>query len=129
MNRLVDKIINIPDAIWGKGVNESEIDSAEEILGTTFSTEYREYLKMIGIAAVDGHELTGICNTDRVNVVSVTLRQREINININLNWYVVEEANIDGIVIWQSQDGAIYETIPGVLPIKIGESIEEYLKL
>lgn len=129
MSQLVDKIINNPDAIYGIGVKESDIDSAEEILGTKFAQEYREYLKGIGITAVDGHELTGLCKSERVNVVPVTLHQRELNPEINPKWYVVEEANIDGIVVWQSSDGSIYETILGSKAEKISESLEQYLNL
>lgn len=129
MSQLVDKLINNSDAICGIGVNESDVDSAEEMLGTKFSEEYREYLIGIGITAVDGHELTGICKPVRVNVVSVTLHQRELNPEINPEWYVVEEANIDGIVIWQSSDGSIYETILGANAEKISESLEQYLNL
>jgi hypothetical protein len=45
-----------------------------------------------------------------------------------MNLYVVEQANIDGIVIWQSETGEVFQTMPNALPIKISDSLLEYLE-
>lgn len=74
-----------------------------------------------------GHELTGVCDIPRLNVVNVTVEAREYNPLVPLEWYVVEEAHIDGIMIWQSQTGEIYQSQPGVTPEKIADSLADYL--
>lgn len=84
---------------------------------------------MIGLACFDGHELTGLTNTSRLDVVSITKEQRAINKNIPIGWYVVEQANIDGIIIWQDETGHVYQTSPSSSPIKIANSLLEYIRL
>ena len=37
--------------------------------------------------------------------------------------------NIDGIVIWQSSAGEVFQTQPGAEPVKLAASICEYLNL
>ena len=46
---------------------------------------------------------------------------------IAVSWYVVEEANIDGIVIWQDSDGTVYQTMPNSECKAIANSLMEYI--
>ena len=125
--RLVDTIKLMPNYIGSNGRTEKEIDKAEKVLGISFAKDYREYLKEIGLACFDGHELTGLTKTDRLNVVSVTRQHREqIGRDVS-SWYVIEEAGIDGIVLWQSSDGTVYETAPNSKSKKIAKSLAEYI--
>jgi len=62
-----------------------------------------------------------------LDVVLVTKEQRERFGQEVQSFYVVEEANIDGIVIWQNSDGDIYETAPNLIPKKIANSLSEYV--
>ena len=103
------------------------INNAEKQLGTTFSREYREYLHAFGDASVNGHEITGITDSKRIDVVSVTLEERERNPSVPIALYVVEQTHIDRIVIWQHADGSIYQTIPGVGPKKIYDCLYDYV--
>lgn len=52
-----------PDYIGANGRTDTEIEKAENELGITFAEDYREYLREIGLACFDGHELTGLTNT------------------------------------------------------------------
>lgn len=106
---------------------KEEITYAESVLQLTFSKEYTEYLTAYGCASVFGHEFTGICKTERLNVMPVTLYQREQNHNIPNDWYVIEEANIDGITVWQTHSGEIYAIYPNHMPSKIADSFREYI--
>lgn len=125
--RLVDTIKLMPNYIGSNGRTEKEIDKAEKVLGISFAKDYREYLKEIGLACFDGHELTGLTKTDRLNVVSVTRQHREqIGRDVS-SWYVIEEAGIDGIVLWQSSNGTVYETAPNSKSKKIAKSLAEYI--
>lgn len=48
----------MPDYVGSNGRTEEEIAKAEKKIGITFAKDYREYLKEIGLACFDGHELT-----------------------------------------------------------------------
>ena len=84
--------------------------------------------KTIGNMSLPGHELTGVCGSKRLNVVPVTLEERS-NTTVPLDWYVLEQANIDGIVLWQDKSGAVYQTAPHIKPRKLCGSLAEYIEL
>ena len=126
MNGIIETLKNAPEYIGGSGRTDAEIESAEKQLGVEFAPDYRCYLKEIGLACFDGHELTGICKSSRLNIVDVTSAQREQYPEAGF-WYVIEETNIDGIIIWQSPTGAIYKTAPGIKSRKIYDSLTEYI--
>ena len=126
VNAILDVLRNAPDFIGGKGCGNVAISDAEQALGIRFAPDYRAYLQKIGLACFDGHELTGICKAFRLNVVDVTLDERK-QCPDAAGWYVVEQANVDGIVMWQAPSGEIYQTMPGVSARKICNSLTEYV--
>ena len=77
MVNIVDVLKGMPDYIGANGRSEEEILHAEKALGISFAEDYREYLAKIGLACFDGHELTGLTNTARLDVVSLTKEKRE----------------------------------------------------
>lgn len=113
--------------IGSKGASDTEITEAEQQLSVSFSEEYKHYLSSVGFAIYEDHELTGICKAKRLNVVDVTFSERRITTDIPDDWYVIEQLNIDGIVIWQSSTGEIYQTSPNTEPTKICDSLAEYI--
>ena len=122
-----DTIKMIPGYIGSNGRTEEEIVNAEKELDTSFANDYREYLEIIGLACFEGHELTGLTKTARLDVVSVTKEQRMLNQNIPRNWYVIEESHLDGIVIWQSPSGEIYQTAADTPGRKTYYSLMDYV--
>ena len=110
------------------GASDKNIQNAEITLGLQFAQDYREYVAAFGAASFAGHELTGICKSDRLNVVPVTLEERN-NTAVPSDWYVLEQANIDGIVLWQDRSGTIYQTAPHIKPRKLCRSLAEYIEL
>ena len=62
MSDIIDILKNAPEYIGGNGRTDTEIETAEKQLGIKFSPDYRCYLKDIGLACFDGHELTGMGN-------------------------------------------------------------------
>lgn len=104
------------------------IQKAERALELHFSKEYISYLTKYGYLIYDSHELTGICKAKRLNIVDVTLEERTCNPMIPMDWYVVEQANIDGIVIWQNAKGEIFQTMPNATPMKLCNSLAEYIE-
>lgn len=109
-----------------KGVTSEAIKDAEEKLGLKFANEYVDYLKEYGVASFFGHELTGICSSARLNVVDVTIEERNYNQGIPSQLYVVEETNFDNVIVWQDASGSIYKTAPGEKIEKVGTSLAEY---
>jgi len=127
MSNIISQIKAMPDFFSLTGATEESISEAEKILLLKFSDEYKEILSSFGAVSVNGHELTGICQSTRLNVSSVTHEERKLNPSVPLNLYVIEQANIDGIVIWQSASGEIYQSMPGVPMMKLYDSISEYI--
>jgi hypothetical protein len=107
-------------------ISEENIKEAELILNIRFASDYRMIIKEYGAVTFSGHELTGICNSKRLNVVDVTKEERKYN-KVPEDWYVIEQANIDDIVIWQDTNGVVYQTMPNKKPIKLCNSLLEYI--
>lgn len=105
------------------------VNDVENALGLMFTNEYREYVLCFGVASYYGHELTGICSDPALNVLKVTLSERDFyGPKIPNDWYVIERADIDGIVIWQdSITGKIYQTQPNNSPEVIASSMLGYI--
>ena len=126
-----DSVVNIlgsrKDLLYGKGASIELINEAEKKLGLHFSEPYKEYLMEYGIAAFAGHELTGLSDSKRTNVVDVTIKERNRNINIPDELYVIEETNMDGMVFWQNQRGEVFKSIGPSKAKKVYASFEEYL--
>lgn len=127
MNDIIKTLKDAPDFIGGTGRTDVEIERVQKELGIDFATDYKTYLKEIGLACFDGHELTGICEDPRLDVVHVTKDQRENNPE-SRSLYVIEEANIDGIVIWQDFSGKIYMTEGNSKPKLIADSLSAYIQ-
>lgn len=123
------KVINSKDGvIHGKETNENEIKQAELELGLRFADDYRNYIKQFGCMVIGSREITGISSQKNYNVVSTTKAQRNYNKNIPENSYVIEQLNIDGIIIWQSSNGEVFQTSPNTAPMKIADSLVEYIQ-
>lgn len=127
MSALTNAFMSRKSFLHGKGVTSEQIAEAENQLGLSFSDEYREYLTAYGIAAYDGHELTGITKSDRLNVVAVTAEARKNQSGIPDNFYVIEGVGIEELVIWQNEQGEIYGCAPNFKLEKISNSLHDYI--
>lgn len=127
MSRLIDIIQATPDVLYGDGVSDLQIKQAEEMLGLHFSVEYKEYLRQFGALAFDSHEITGLIGDNRTDVVSVTRDAWKENITIPHDLYVIEDTAIDTIMIWQNEEGCIFQTTWDSKPTKIANSLLEFL--
>lgn len=114
--------------LHGAPATPDQIRNAEEQLQLNFSEEYSEYLLELGIATFEGHELTGITKFPRLNVVDVTKKEKARNPNVTDPYYVIEETNIDGIIIWQVSSGEVYQTEFDGKPRMICKSLHEYIE-
>ena len=127
MSNILDIIKSKDKCIYAGNVTDNRIREAEMKLGLIFSDEYKEYVSCFGCVSFVSHELTGICSSENTNVVTSTIRCKESIPNIPSDWYVIEEANIDGIIIWQESSGIIHETQPKKTPRTIAGSLAEYI--
>ena len=116
-----------PDFYAMGSATENDIRSAEQALGLKFASDYRKYLLAFGVASFAGHELTGVCKSRRLNVVNATEAERQIT-TVPENWYVLEQANIDSIVIWQDSNGTVYQTSPNRNPKILCTSLADYIR-
>lgn len=127
MSNIISTINSLPELLLLTPASELEISDAEIQLRLRFADEYKAYLAQFGAILADGVELTGIAKSKRRHVVDVTIRERELNSKIPHGLYVVESSEIDGIVIWQDSQGAIYQSATHTEPVKIADTLTEYL--
>lgn len=128
MENIVEILLSMPDLLSSKGASIADICSAESELFLEFSEDYKQYVRHFGIVAYDGHELTGICKSSHLNVVDVTKAERIKAKLVPADFYVIEIANIDGIVIWQKSTGEIFKTVFDSPPTQICESFCGYIE-
>lgn len=126
MSNIVVTLPQKPDFKCRTSASNQDILKAEQQLGLCFATEFKEYLRAFGAVSVNGREITGICHSKRLHVVDVTLEEWLHN-KVPSDWYVVEQLNIDGIVIWQDSKGNVYQTAPGCANQKIASSLYDYI--
>ena len=129
MSEIVKLLSQKKPFLFSGGVSEEQIHEAESKLEVKFAKEYTEYLLAFGTASYYGHELTGICDKNSsINVVDVTLEERNFFANIPKEWYVIEQTHMDGIVIWQDREGYIYKATPQKI-VLIHNSLKEYVEI
>lgn len=93
----------------------------------TFSADYKEYLSAFGAATFCGKELTGICASERLNVIAVTQRARNYYKGFPDDAYVVEEMLFDHFLVIQKTDGSVFSYGPNESEELIAESLSLYL--
>lgn len=129
MKSIVHEMQKLPRFRAASGASPEQIEEAERALGLQFADEYKAYLAAFGFASANGHELTGISKSPRLNVVEVTRAERVLNPTAPKDLYVIEQANIDGIVVWQCQVGEVFQTMPNMPIIRLCGSLAEYLEM
>ena len=127
MESIIDKLRKYEDYVAIGGASEKQIANAEHILNLTFNDEYREYLTEFGTASVNGHELTGICQSKRLNIIDATIEAKKINPNVPDGFYLIENLGIDHIMIWQNKNGELFQTVGNNTPEKIALTLMDYI--
>ena len=127
MKNIVELVNSLSNMLPLKPATAVQIEDAEKQMNVKFAEEYIEYLSNFGAVLADGIELTGIAKSEHRNVVTVTKKEWELNSKVPHSMYVIENAHIDGIIIWQDETGAIYKTTPNTKPKQISKSLFEYI--
>lgn len=124
---IVNVVKSLPDLLPLTPATKSQIEDAEKQLGLKFANEYKEYLEAFGSIMAAGIELSGIAKAEYINVISLTQEGWELNPQVSHEMYVVENACIDGILIWQDSKGLIYQSKPNIKPTQIAKTLADYI--
>ena len=108
MSELVDLIRESEDFCCLGGVDLSLVAESEKELGLIFAEDYKEYLTEFGVASGNGHELTGICKSERLSVISTTKRARMLFAELPEDLYVLEDLHFDHVFAVQDSSGDVY---------------------
>ena len=127
MSDIISTIENMNDLTTLKAATISQIEDAQNKLGLSFASEYKEYLEKYGAMSANSIELTGITESKRLNVIDVTIKERQRN-EIPTDMYVIEDTCIEGILILQNSKGEIFEFQKSNKINKIFNSLSDYLK-
>ena len=125
MANIIDVIKKLENLRHLQAASPADIEIAESRLGLTFAIDYKEYVQTYGAILAKGVELTGVSVPARLNVVDVTLGERERE-NIPASYYVLESLNIESVLILQNSEGHVFEYYAGEAN-KIADSMVEYI--
>lgn len=128
MKDIIQTISDLEDMRFIKPASMEQIIKAEKKLGVNFADDYTKYVEKYGAISAKGVELTGVTNYERLSVVSVTKRERNMNPNIPANMYVIENIAIDGIIALQDETGKVYTITPNGSPKLSYKSLSEYIE-
>ena len=128
MKDIIQIISNLEDMRSVEPASMAQIIEAEKELGVSFAKDYIKYVEKYGVISARGIELTGVTAHERLSVVSVTKRERNMNSNIPANMYVIENITIDGIVALQDETGKVYTITTNGTPKLICNSLSEYIE-
>lgn len=108
--------------------SEVEVTLAEEELGLSFAEEYKKYVINYGAVIGEYYAITGVCDSEGINVVAVTQKARKKYPDFPKDMYVIEDEGELGLFILQNRGGEIFGCIPGETVKKIFNSLAEYLE-
>lgn len=128
MKDIIRIISNLEDMRFIKPASMEQIIEAEKELGVSFADDYTKYVGKYGVISARGIELTGVTTHERLSVVSVTKKERNMNSNIPANMYVIENIAIDGIIALQDETGKVYTITPNGTPKLSYNSLSEYVE-
>jgi len=109
MQELVMKIKEKFTLYQTTGASDELIEEAQRQLHRKFADSYKEYLSLFGAISFGSTELTGLNVDSHANVVSVTLKEAQINRSFPKDAIVLENPGIEGVLILQESDGQVYE--------------------
>jgi hypothetical protein len=108
MKDIITIISGLKGLVSLQGASKEIIAAVEQRLGLTFAEDYAAYLEKYGVISAWHIELTGIIDSKRLNVVDVTLEERQRN-QLPQDLYVIEDTGIEGIMIVQNRSREIFE--------------------
>ncbi len=126
MKTIIDEIAEHCKVYKGTGVSDEVIASAEQRLGLTFPSQYKDYLKECGILSFASHEITGLGISGYLNVVEATEAERKLGGTFPENCILIENVGIDGVLVIMDSCGRIYAYQNGS-SVPVAESFFNYI--
>lgn len=123
----IERLAGLPGFSGFAPASEAAVAEAESALGLRFSPDFRSALLEYGCIETDNHELTGLIDSKRLNVVRVTKDMRSIYKALGLCSYVIEDTYVDGVIICQDSSGSVFQLDLSGSFKKIASSLVEYL--
>ena len=118
-------INDLKDVKTSTGIPYTEMTDAENELGVRFNKEFIDVVYEYGNVKSKDFELLGLGNEN--NVVEATFNEWALNNKVPHDMYVIENTMVEDVVVWQDNEGMIYESYPNCTPIKISDSLASYL--
>lgn len=128
MDKLIKTIQEYDDFVSTGIVDDSSIEKAEKELGLVFNKSYRIMIGKFGVASVNGHELLGICDSKRLNIVDATIKAKKKNPSVLEDMYLIEDIGIDNILVWQNEKGELFQTVGNGEPEKMDINLIDYIE-
>lgn len=111
------------------GVSVSEVEKAEKELAVSFPEEYKELLVEYGAISVGTHEIAALGVEGYLNVVNLTIEERQLAPNNDLEEYIIiQNIGSEGMLIVLDSEGTVYEYATGELK-QIYKDFYSYLKM
>lgn len=127
MERIVEEISKIPKMFHAKGCSDEQVKEAEKTLKIIFPKEFVAYVKEYGAISFFATEWTGLNVGERINVVDVTKKERELNSAFPKDCFVLENQAIDGIITIVDSEGKVF-ALQHDKKVLLCDTILEYLK-
>lgn len=108
MKTIIDEIAEHCKVYKGTGVSDEVIASAEQRLGLTFPSQYKDYLKECGILSFASHEITGLGVSGYLNVVEATEAERKLGGTFPEDCVLIENVGVDGILVIMDTEGCVF---------------------
>ncbi|MBQ6340436.1 MAG: SMI1/KNR4 family protein [Kiritimatiellae bacterium] len=108
MKTIIDEIAEHCKVYKGTGVSDEVIASAEQRLGLTFPSQYKDYLKECGILSFASHEITGLGISGYLNVVEATEAERKLGGTFPEDCVLIENIGVDGILVIMDAEGCVF---------------------
>lgn len=125
---IVEKIAKIPNLYVGTGCTLQQLIDAQKELGVGFPKEFVDYVLNYGDISFYSTELTGLNLIGESNVVTATQLEREVNKSFPVDYFVIENLGMDGLIAASNQKGEVY-AVQGEYITKLCNSLSEYLDL
>lgn len=126
MNSIKNIVDSSTSKIYTGGVSDEIINNAELQLKLTFASDYKELLSNYGSLIIGGDEFLGI-DTVNYDIVKATEEARNMYPDFPKSMYVIENMYIDGILLVQNTQGAIFVFQSRKTIQKVKDNLKDYL--
>lgn len=108
MGNIVEIIKNIPGCSAIEGCTKEQIQEAQDALDILFPDEYIAYVKEFGCIDFGSTEWTGLNIKGRLNTVTATKQEMDVNAFFPKGCFVLENLGIDAKRVIVNEKGEVY---------------------